>query len=405
MFFADLHIHSRFSQGTSKFLDFEQLTFWARKKGIHLLGSGDCTHKSWLDELKENVRYNDNTGFYTAKSSAIKSSALEENTLSYILQGEISCVYKQNNRTYRVHNLVYLPHFEAAEILRKKLEKIGNIHSDGRPILKLSSRNLLEMILEIPHAYLIPAHVWTPWYSLFGKKSGFDSVEECFLDLSEHIFALETGLSSDVTMNRMCKSLDKYAFISNSDSHSGQKLAREVNIFDGSVTYDSLFDALHLERRAQAQCRFIGTAESYAKHGKYYTSGHRSCNIVLKEDDTTQTCSVCHKKLTEGVAQRLHEFATFAHNIEGQSLFEQQEFHILPLFELLSSLYHCGVQSKKIQNLYNEVTKNKTELELLLICDLDEIEIDALKKSITRMRNKEIKVEEGYDGVYGNILI
>ncbi len=399
MFFADLHIHSRFSQGTSKFLTFEELSYWAKKKGIHLLGSGDCTHKGWLDELKEHVVYNNNTGFYT-----VKNAPTQENTLSYILQGEISCVYKQNNSTYRVHNLVYLPHFEAAEILRKKLEKIGNIHSDGRPILKLSSRDLLEMILEIPNAYLIPAHVWTPWYSLFGKKSGFDCVQDAFLDLSEHIFAFETGLSSDVTMNRKCKSLDKYAFISNSDSHSGRNLAREVNIFDKELDYSSLFNSLHRDKRKEATCHFVGTAESHARHGKYYTTGHRACNVVLKEDDKTQICPVCHKKLTEGVAQRLHEFSLIEEK-KKQDLFEQKEYHILPLFELLSSLYHCGAQSKKIQKMYDEATKNKTELELLLTCELNEIEDEALKESIRKMRNKELFVEEGYDGVYGKIHI
>ncbi len=394
MLFADLHIHSRFSQGTSKYLTFQELDFWARKKGLNLLGTGDCTHALWLQELKDNLIYNEEKALYTNK----------ENTLSYILQGEISCVYKQNNKGYRVHNLVFLPHFEAAEKLRKKLEKIGNIESDGRPILKLSSRNLLEIILEIPQSFLIPAHIWTPWYSLFGQRSGFERVEECFQDLTSHIFALETGLSSDIGMNRKCLALNPYSFISNSDAHSGQKLAREVNIFLGELNYQDIFKSLHYETRdnADLKCKFVGTAEVYPQHGKYYTSGHRACNIRFEEENTEITCPHCNKKITEGVAQRVH-YISQQEVKEVLPIFQQKEFHFLPLAEILSHIYNCGESSKKIQNKYNEITQEYSELDILLNVNLENISDENLRNFLYKMRNNEIKFDAGYDGVYGKL--
>ncbi len=400
MLFADLHIHSRYSQGTSKYLTLDELNFWATKKGLHLLGTGDCTHKAWLNELETNLCYNENSGFYTHKN--------KENTLSYILQGEISCVFKQDGRAYRVHNLVYLPNFEAAHYLRKKLEKIGNIEADGRPILKLSSRNLLEIILEIPNAFLIPAHIWTPWYSLFGKKSGFENIEDCFQDLSPHIFSLETGLSSDLSMNRTCKQLNSYSFISNSDAHSGQNLAREVNIFEGDLNYQSLFQALNLQERNKASCNFIGTAEVYPMHGKYYTSGHRACKISLQKDDYTEICPHCNKKLTEGVAQRVHYLSHLTSSSEENlPIFHQEEFHFLPLRELLSFVYGVGEKSKKVQSLYDKVTENSSEFEILLINNSNDIsallENEKIGKIIQLMRERKLTIEAGYDGIYGEI--
>ncbi len=402
MFYADLHIHSRFSQGTSKYLTFEILDFWAQKKGLHLLGSGDCTHAAWLDELKNSLVYNSNTGFYTSKE--------KKSTLSYILQGEISCVYKEDGKTYRVHHIVFLPHFEAAEQLRMKLAKIGNINSDGRPILKLSSYQLLEIILEIPNAFLIPAHIWTPWYSLLGKKSGYESVLSCFRDLEPYIFALETGLSSDLKMNRSVQQLDSYAFISNSDAHSGQNLAREANIFTGDVNYQSLFQSMNIKMRDKSSARFIGTAEIFPKHGKYYTSGHRACDIALKENEEFETCPICNKKLTEGVAQRVYHLSK-ASNItkETNKTFEQKEFHFLPLLELISFVYGSSIKSKKIQKLYEQSLEEHTELEILLELDPShltrKLQNPQFQDIITKMRNNQLELKAGFDGIYGEIIV
>jgi DNA helicase-2/ATP-dependent DNA helicase PcrA len=248
-FIADLHIHSHFSRATSKNLDPEHLALWAQKKGIKVVGTGDATHPGWISELREKL-IEAEQGLFRLKpdlAASIKSEipATCQDSPRFMLTSEISCIYKKNDKTRKVHHLILLPDFDSVQKLNKKLEQIGNIRSDGRPILGLDSRNLLEIVLETSdRAFFIPAHVWTPWFSLFGSKSGFDDIEECFEDLTPHIHALETGLSSDPPMNRLLSQLDRYLLVSNSDAHSPAKLGRESNLFETSLDYDAMISAM-----------------------------------------------------------------------------------------------------------------------------------------------------------------
>lgn len=276
-FIADLHIHSRFSRATSKALTPRHLAAWARCKGIDVLGTGDFTHPQWRAELREQLVFDEASGLYRLKGEPEQLEILggaqprahtDRPGPLFCLQAEISSIYKRHGKVRKVHNLVFVPDMEGADRLSERLAQIGNLNSDGRPILGLDSRDLLEIMLEtVPQAVLIPAHVWTPWFALFGSKSGFDRLEDCFADLSEHIFALETGLSSDPAMNRLISRLDGYALISNSDAHSGANLGREANLFAGSPSYAGMFAALRATARRERQdslpCRFLGTMEFY----------------------------------------------------------------------------------------------------------------------------------------------
>lgn len=292
-FIADLHIHSRFSIATSKNLSLPLLAAWAQIKGINVLGTGDFTHPEWRKEMEENLEYDEASGLYQLKKSlplaydealpalnivpGQEHKVQQKSPLRFMIQGEISSIYKRGGRGRRMHNLVFMPNLEAANDLSLRLAAIGNINSDGRPILGLDSRDLLEMVLEChPEAFLVPAHIWTPWFSLFGSKSGFGSVEECFGDLSSHIFAMETGLSSDPAMNRLLSALDAYRMISNSDAHSGENLAREANIFEGEMSYKGILASLK-EPEKSSNTKFLGTYEFFPEEGKYHGDGHRKC--------------------------------------------------------------------------------------------------------------------------------
>ena len=319
-FIADLHIHSRFSRATSKQLSPRHLAAWARCKGINVLGTGDFTHPQWRDELRQQLVRDEASGLYRLSGPAEDLDFLQGKTPPdadgplFLLQTEISSIYKRQGKVRKVHNLIFVPTLDDADRLSQRLELVGNLHSDGRPILGLDSRDLLEMTLDVcPGAVLVPAHVWTPWFALFGSKSGFDRLEDCFDDLSSHIFALETGLSSDPGMNRMVSRLDGYALISNSDAHSGANLGREANFFAGAPSYDGIFAALRAAARRlppeqqPGDCRFLGTMEFYPEEGKYHLDGHRACNVVLEPREALaldNICPVCGKPLTIGVLPR-----------------------------------------------------------------------------------------------------
>ena len=314
-FIADLHIHSRFSLATSKQLNIPHLSHWAMRKGINILGTGDFTHPGWLEELQRDLVLDEESGFYKPRREIISESFSD--APFFCLQTEISCIYKKDGKTRKVHNLVYAPDFEIARKISSKLSLIGNINSDGRPILGFDSRNLLEIILECsPECVLIPAHIWTPWFALFGSKSGFDRIEECYGDLTENIFALETGLSSDPAMNRCLSALDNFALISNSDAHSAPNLGREANIFNGTPSWSGMFDALRMTAKRLDQtgrsCRFMGTMEFFPEEGKYHLDGHRACGVVLNPSESRELgniCPRCGKPLTIGVLNRVMELA------------------------------------------------------------------------------------------------
>ena len=280
MYIADLHIHSRYSMATSKFLTPEYLDLWARKKGIHILGTGDFTHPLWRQELKEKLESAE-PGLYKLKPelrlSEIPSGSFDPR---FVVSGEISTIYKKNGRTRKVHSLILLPGLEAADRLSGELEKIGNIHSDGRPILGLDCHDLLDMALSVcPEAMYIPAHIWTPHFSVFGAFSGFNSVEECFEELTPHIHAVETGLSSDPPMNWSVPSLSRYQLISNSDAHSPSKLGREATLLNTELSYKDIYTAI------QTGNGLAGTLEFFPQEGKYFMDGHRKCEVCLTPEE------------------------------------------------------------------------------------------------------------------------
>lgn len=289
MYIADLHIHSHYSMATSKDCTPEHLDLWARKKGIHIIGSGDFTHPAWRRELSEKLAPAED-GLYVLKKEyrIADSSAADTIQPRFIITGEISSIYKKHGRVRKVHSLILLPGLDAAKMISSKLETVGNIHSDGRPILGLDCHDLLEIVLELcPEAVYVPAHIWTPHFSLFGAFSGFDSVEECYGDLSCHIHAMETGLSSDPPMNWRISALDSYQLISNSDAHSPAKLGREASLFDIPLSYEGLKNAIQTGKGLE------GTIEFFPEEGKYHYDGHRKCGICLSPGETQKYNGIC----------------------------------------------------------------------------------------------------------------
>ena len=303
-FYSDLHIHSKYSRATSKSSNLEELALWAQKKGLTLISTGDFTHPAWFEEIKEKL-IPAGTGVFKLRPDIEKHLFQSTTPVRFILSVEISTIYKKWDKTRKVHHVVFMPDLKTAEIFRQKLSAIGNIKSDGRPILGLDSRDLLEIALDSgENSFLIPAHIWTPWFSALGSKSGFDSIEDCYGDLSSHIFAVETGLSSDPEMNWRVSSLDKYRLVSNSDAHSPSKLAREATVFDTEPDYMSIMNAL------KTGDGYVGTVEFFPEEGKYHEDGHRKCNVCLSPEETIKLngiCPVCHKPMTIGVMHRVNE--------------------------------------------------------------------------------------------------
>ena len=401
---ADLHIHSRYSMATSKDGTLENLDSWARKKGISILGTGDFTHKKWREELKESL-ISTGDGFYKLKDERIAPEAFHmgESTVRFVVSGEISCIYKKNGKTRKAHHVIILPGFEAAERFASGLEKIGNIHSDGRPILGLDSRDLLEMMLDIaPEGIFIPAHIWTPHFSVLGEKSGFDSIEECFEDLTPYIHALETGLSSDPPMNWRVSALDRYQLLSNSDAHSPPKLGREANLLDTDLSYAGLYNAI------QKGEGLLGTVEFFPEEGKYHYDGHRKCGVCLSPEEAEACdgiCPVCGKKLTMGVGHRIEQLADrkAGYVKERAKKFES----LVPLSEVISSCMGYGTASKKVQSCYEEMLKKLgAEFEILRQVPVEDIAVsfgEDIAGAIGKIRAGEVKKTAGYDGEYGKI--
>lgn len=401
---ADLHIHSRYSMATSKDGTPENLDLWARKKGISILGTGDFTHKKWREELKESL-VSTGDGFYKLKDERIAPEAFHmgESTVRFVVSGEISCIYKKNGKTRKAHHVIILPAFEAAERFASGLEKIGNIHSDGRPILGLDSRDLLEMMLDIaPEGIFIPAHIWTPHFSVLGEKSGFDSIEECFEDLTPYIHALETGLSSDPPMNWRVSALDRYQLVSNSDAHSPPKLGREANLLDTDLSYAGLYNAI------QKGEGLLGTVEFFPEEGKYHYDGHRKCGVCLSPEEAEACdgiCPVCGKKLTMGVGHRIEQLADrkAGYVKERAKKFES----LVPLSEVISSCMGYGTASKKVQSCYEEMLKKLgAEFEILRQVPVEDIAVsfgEDIAGAIGKIRAGEVKKTAGYDGEYGKI--
>ncbi|HEY3417474.1 MAG TPA: UvrD-helicase domain-containing protein, partial [Armatimonadota bacterium] len=408
-FIADLHIHSHYSRATSPELCFEQLHAWGRRKGVGLIGTGDCTHPGWLAEMREKL-LPDGDGLLRLREESIPTiemqPAAEAAEVRFLITGEISTIYKASGATRKVHHVVCLPGLEEAERFAERLERIGNIRSDGRPILGLDSRDLLEILLEVsPAAVLIPAHIWTPWFSVLGSKSGFDRIEDCYRDLAGHIFALETGLSSDPPMNWMVSHLDRYALVSNSDAHSPQKLGREANVFDCAMGYTAVMNAL---RRVTPG--FWGTLEFFPEEGKYHYDGHRKCDFVCAPDESKRLhgrCPTCGGLLTLGVEYRVTELADRPKGTVPPEAFGYQS--LLSLGAILGEMQETSATSKKALLQYDKLL-SEVGPELYILRDAELAEIKAaggelLALAIEKMRTGKIHATPGYDGEYGIIKV
>ena len=401
---ADLHIHSRFSMATSKEGTPENLDFWARKKGISLIGTGDFTHPVWREELKESL-VSEGNGLYRLRDAYVKEESRKfpgEGT-RFVVSGEISSIYKKNGKTRKVHNVILLPSLEAADAMAQRLEKIGNIHSDGRPILGLDSHDLLEMMLDVcPEGILIPAHIWTPHFSVLGAKSGFDSVEECFEELAPYIHALETGLSSDPAMNWRISKLDRYQLVSNSDAHSPSKLGREANLLDIDCSYEGLYRAIQTGEGLE------GTVEFFPEEGKYHFDGHRKCGVSLSPVEAERLggiCPVCGKKLTMGVDHRVEQLADRA---EGFVKKDGKKYEsLVPLPEVISACMGYSTASKKVQGCFEQMIQTLgTEFDILRNVPSEDIKSCAgerIAEGIENVRTGNVKRIPGYDGEYGKI--
>ena len=406
MYIGDLHIHSRYSRATSKDCTPEHLDLWARKKGIHIVGTGDFTHPAWREELEEKLEPAED-GLYVLKDEyRIKDGEISGEVIPrFVITGEISSIYKKNGKVRKVHSLILLPGLEDAERISAKLEQIGNIHSDGRPILGMDCHDLLEIILELsPQAVYVPAHIWTPHFSLFGAFSGFDTVEECFEDLTPYIHAMETGLSSDPPMNWRVSALDRYQLISNSDAHSPAKLGREANLFDIPLSYEGLAHAI------QTGQGLYGTIEFFPEEGKYHMDGHRKCNLCLTPSDTLKyngICPVCGRKITIGVSHRVEELSDRAEGYvrENAKPFES----LVPLPEVIGASSGHSAASVKVQREYQKMLSELgPEFDILRNLPLEDIRRVSgtrVAEGIGRLRHGQVERIPGFDGEYGVIKL
>jgi DNA helicase-2/ATP-dependent DNA helicase PcrA len=408
-FYADLHIHSRFSRATSKGLDLSELAYWARRKGVTVVGTGDFTHPVWLAELKDQLVPAE-TGLYRLRDdlAAAVNARVEprcEGDTRFMLQAEISTIYKKADKTRKVHHLLFAPDLDTAQRISDTLGTVGNITSDGRPILGLDSRDLLEITLEAgENTFLVPAHIWTPWFSAMGSKSGFDSIAECYGDLADHIFAVETGLSSDPPMNWRLSSLDRYRLVSNSDAHSAAKLARECNVFDTEVDY------LSLRRALETGEGYGGTIEFFPDEGKYHLDGHRKCRSRLSPQETKARqglCPVCGKQVTVGVEHRVDDLADRPEGFRPDTAAAFRSF--VPLPEVLSEILGVGPATKKVQKAYDQLMASQgPELQILEHAPLSDLEPSCspvFAEAIRRMRAGQVVRDPGYDGEYGRIRL
>jgi len=408
-FYADLHIHSKWSRACSQDCDLEHLALWAQQKGITVVGTGDFTHPRWFEELRERLVPAE-PGVFRLKEELERAVAGRvpvscRRPVRFLLSVEISTIYKYGERTRKVHHLVYMPDLEAAERFNQRLGKIGNITADGRPILGLDSRDLLEITLESgPGAYLVPAHAWTPWFAVLGSKSGFDTVEECYRDLAGHIFALETGLSSDPLMNWRVSALDRFTLVSNSDAHSPPILGREASRFDTEADYFAIRRAL------ETGDGYLGTVEFFPEEGKYHLDGHRKCGVRLEPAETRARdgrCPVCGKPLTVGVLHRVEALADRPEGVRPEGAAGYRS--LVPLPEVVGEILGCGPKSKSVRReVAALVERLGPELGILDEVPLEELRragSGVLAEAIDRLRRGEVVREAGYDGEYGVIRV
>ncbi len=410
-FIADLHIHSKFSRATARNLDIENIYIWAQLKGITVVGTGDYTHPEWMSDINQKLEPAE-PGLYRLKSEIARCCdefvpASCRAPVRFMLSCEISNIYKKKGKTRKNHNLVFFPDIDCVRRFNTRLDVIGNLNSDGRPILGLDARDLLEMVMETSgDGFLVPAHIWTPWFSMLGSKSGFDSITECFEDLSPYIFAAETGLSSDPSMNWRVSDLDHITLISNSDAHSPSKLGREANLFKTEMNYYAIRAAMKNGDNDQ----FAGTFEFFPEEGKYHVDGHRKCEVCFTPAQTQShkgNCPVCGKPLTLGVLHRVEDLATRPEGYRPDRWFPF--YRLIPLDDLLAEIFRVGSQSKKVKQTYRALL-SRLGNELKILHDLDRetiesAEVPLLAEAIFRMRDNRVSFSPGYDGLFGTVQI
>lgn len=410
-FIADFHVHSHYSRATSKEMNLVSLTKWGQLKGIEVIGTGDFTHPRWFEEIQEKLEPAE-PGLFRLKpqyESEIQAQVpqLCKNPMRFLLTVEISTIYKKNGRVRKLHNLVFAPSFNAAAKINAELQKIGNLKADGRPILGLDSKRLLEIVLSVSEdCMFIPAHAWTPHFSVFGSQSGFDSLEEAFEELTPYVYALETGLSSDPLMNWRLKSIEHLAFISNSDAHSAQKLGREANVFNTELSYFAIMKAL----KTNDLKAFESTIEFFPEEGKYHLDGHRACQRRMQPAETKAQggrCPVCGKKVTVGVLHRVEDLANHPMGYRPQ---KARPFrYIVPLPEVIGEVEQVGVTSKKVTTIHHHLLNHLgNEFSILLevpLSDLEKVASPLLTEAIRRMREGRVRIQGGYDGEFGTITI
>jgi DNA helicase-2/ATP-dependent DNA helicase PcrA len=410
-FHADLHIHSKHSRATSRDLDLEHLACWAGRKGVGLVATGDFTHPAWRAELKDKLLPAE-PGLFRLRSDIEADVAQRlppacRTPVRFMLEVEISTIYKKNERTRKIHHLIYAPDFATVDRISERLARIGNIESDGRPILGLDSRDLLEIVLEShPGAYLVPAHIWTPWFAALGSMSGFDSIEECYCDLAKHIFAVETGLSSDPPMNWRLSMLDRYRLTSNSDAHSPGKIGREATAFDCDLDYFAVRRALETGRG------YVGTVEFFPEEGKYHLDGHRKCHARLTPEQTRAhggRCPVCGEPVTVGVMHRVEALADRGEAEARPPASAGEVANLVALPEILSEIAQSGAGSLAVAHRYERtIAALGPELSILEEVPTEDIakrESPLLAEAIARLRAGNVTREAGYDGEYGTIRL
>jgi len=407
-FVADFHIHSKYSRATSPQTDLENLDKWAKIKGVKVLGTGDFTHPGWFSEIKEQLEPAE-SGLFKLKKS--------DSPTRFILTSEISCIYSKNGRVRKIHILVFAPSLDIVEKINAQLGWIGNLKSDGRPILGLDAKELAKIVLNTSQDCLVvPAHIWTPWFSLFGSKSGFDTTEECFEEYTKYIYAFETGLSSDPKMNWRLSALDNITLISNSDAHSPQKIGREANVFEGDeLSYKAIVDAIkHGSKNhpplSTLHTQLIYTIEFFPEEGKYHWDGHRNCNISFSPEETKKRgglCPVCGKPLTIGVLSRVEELADRPSGFKPNNAIPFKS--LIPLKEIIGEAIGTGPESKAVDKEYEKLI-DSFDNELKILLDISSGEMQTVVRSeiaegIARARDGKVFVQPGYDGVYGKIGI
>ena len=402
-YIADLHTHSHYAKATSKWLCLETLYQWALIKGIDVVGTGDFTHPVWLKELEEKLQPEGN-GFYTLKClpeiDVLPDLKMPQKKVLFCLSAEVSCEYEESGRLYKNHHLLYAPDFETAHRLNSKLAKYADLSHDGRPTLPIPAYRLLSIVLETsPNCYFVPAHVWTPWFSVLGSMNGHENIEACFKDLTSELFAAETSLSGDPLMCRRYSGLDKLTLLSNSDAHSAHKLGREVNLLDAELSYQGLFGAI------KSRHGFLGTYEYYPQRGKYFNDGHRNCNISIDaETKHTGICPVCHRPLTIGVASRVEQLAD---RTKAEARKQVQPFkYVLPLPEIFSEIMGYSEDSQKVKKAYAKaISALGNEFEILHKIPVENLQQYNYQLSIAieRLRNNTKQFTAGYDGLPGRI--